>query len=78
METPIYYVGIFLKNKHTAIIQYVKEKDALNCEILEYYGKRKTTKQAVKEKIKNNKNTIIEYLKTNFKNCQELKHIQIN
>lgn len=44
----IYYIGI-KKEKKSIIIQAVRDKDFLDCEIYEYYGEREVTKKQLHE-----------------------------
>ena len=41
----IYEIGMYKRNHgKTIVVQAVTNKDYLNCEIIEYYGQRETTK----------------------------------
>lgn len=50
----IYYVGLY-RHGRTAVIQYTQNRDCLNCELIEYYGERATTKERAKSMLKNPK-----------------------
>jgi|WetSurSiteA1Bulk_404760.scaffolds.fasta_scaffold300950_2 hypothetical protein len=47
MKTPIYYLGLYKRNK-TMVLQCVENIDCLSCEIVEYLGLRYTTKKQLK------------------------------
>jgi hypothetical protein len=44
----IYHVGAY-KRHNTVVIQVVKDKDCLSCELVEYFGERQTTKRHLRE-----------------------------
>jgi len=44
----IYHVGAY-RRKKTLVIQATTSKDALNCELVEYFGTRQTTKKHLRE-----------------------------
>jgi len=58
-----YYVGIAKRNK-TMVIQAVKDKDYLSCELYDYMGEREVTKSYLNSK----RYELLEYMKQNKPN----------
>jgi hypothetical protein len=48
MTKPIYYIGAY-KHNRTIVVQAVTNIDCLNCETVEYFGIRQTSKRHLKQ-----------------------------
>lgn len=59
---PIYHVATYFKNskKNHVVLQARKDVDYLNCEAVDYFGERITTKK----QLKANKDKFLSYLRT--------------
>lgn len=71
MKKLVYHLGIY-KDKKTVVLQAVPNVDSLNCEIIEYFGPRETTK----ENLKRNKNILLKEFKKQFnylKDCDKIR-----
>lgn len=80
-KTSIYHVGVTIKNKQTLTIQVRRSKDFLSCELINYFGKRITTKKGLKKRLtsKVKKSVLADYNKR-FANNKEyfFKYIQVD
>ncbi len=71
MKANYYHLGIYRDNK-TIVLQAVKDVDQLNCECIEYFGVRQTTKNRLKE---NKAILLAEFkkMKTSLNNCNKIR-----
>jgi len=62
-----YHIGLIHRGK-SFIFQYSQSKDGLDCEILEYFGQRLTTKKAAifRLKDKETKNKTLSFLNNRY------------
>jgi len=60
-----YHVGWYMRGR-TAVFQFCKDIDFLNCEIVEYLGKRAVTKAGVKNTLPKHKAKIIDILSSKY------------
>ena len=57
-----YHAGWYVR-KHTAVFQFRRCIDDLNCEIVEYLGLRETTKAAARERLRGQFGATLEALR---------------
>jgi hypothetical protein len=57
-----YYIGVYAKNNQTVVLQASETRDGLNCEILDYFCQRITTKKRLNE----HKYEFLTYLKNTY------------
>lgn len=62
-DAPIYHTGLLAQGR-TAVFQFRRSVDFLSCELLEYYGKRQTTKKAARERLMARKEQALAELNT--------------
>ena len=60
-----YHVGL-LQRGRTAVFQYRRSVDFLDCEILKYYGERVTSKAAARARLRADLKTAIGALRSSF------------
>lgn len=60
-----YHVGL-LAAGDTAVFQFCRSKDHLDCEILEYLGERMTTKAAAARRIRTDRPRILAQLQHDY------------
>lgn len=65
MKTPIYHTGWYIA-RNTAVFQFCQNKDNLSCEIVEYCGRRETTKKDAIKRLKEVKSQVINELRLKF------------
>jgi outer membrane protein assembly factor BamD (BamD/ComL family) len=59
-------MGPLVAHNKTAVFEFRHNIDYLNCEILEYYGKRETTKAAVRSRLRGMKANVLEKLNNQY------------
>lgn len=60
-----YHVGL-LQHGRKAIFQYRRSVDFLDCEILEYYGERASTKKAARERLRECRQSVLDGLNARY------------
>ena len=63
--TSIYHVGL-LKVGRTAVFQYRRSVDNLDCEILQYFGERETTKAGARARLKETRAAVLALVRRDY------------
>jgi hypothetical protein len=66
-----YHIG-FIKSKETLIVQMVRSKDSLSCQLWKYFGQRENTKKALRANKMNLLNEVNKVYGTAFSKIQVL------
>lgn len=68
-NVPVYHVGLSVRRRVkscVAVVEYRASIDHLSCEILRYFGKRQTTKAAVRKSVNAEKASVLAQLNKDF------------